>query len=297
MNNVSKPDESLDVFGYLDHRAYLADYFRLKQRKGLSYRGFSRRAGLGAPNYLKQVIDGEKRLSAEMALRFAKACGLSGDCAEYFCQLVAFNRASTIEERNQRFATLTAFRRCRAAQPLELAQAAYHSHGYLPAIRELVASPYFREDPAWIASMLRPAIKPSEAKRAIATLLCLGLLVRDADGKLAQSADVVSTGPETHALHVTNYHAEMMQRATASMDLIPAAERDISSLTMCVGDEVLPVLKQRLRAFRRELIALAESSRNRTQVVQLNLQLFPLTHRASAKPGQRNLKPEGNSKP
>jgi uncharacterized protein (TIGR02147 family) len=284
------PSTTVDVFGYLDHRAYLADYFAHKQRRGLTYRGFSRRVGLGAPNYLKQIIDGHKRLSGKMAARFAQACGLSGDSAEYFCALVAFNHASNMEERNESFEALSAFRRYRAAHPLSLAQAAYYSNGYLPAIRELVVSPYFREDPVWIGRTLRPAIKPGEAKRAIATLLVLGLLARDPNGKLVQSHAVVSTGAQTRGLHIANYHAEMMQRATASMDLIPAAERDISALTMCVGDDALGKIKQRLQAFRRELIAIAEASTTRTQVVQLNLQLFPLSHRVQPA-GDRDHKP------
>lgn len=61
---------------------------------------------------------------------------------------------------------------------LELYEAAYHSTGYLPAIRELVLSPSFREDPEWIASTLRPPIKPIEARQALDTLLELGLLQR-----------------------------------------------------------------------------------------------------------------------
>jgi uncharacterized protein (TIGR02147 family) len=147
----------------------------------------------------------------------------------------------------------------------------------VPAIRELAASPHFREDPEWIASTLQPAIKPREAAQALATLLELGLLRRNADGGLEQQTRVLSTGPETLGMHIRNYHAEMMQRATAAMAEFPALDRDVSSLTMCVGPEVLAELKERIRAFRRELIDLVSSQENPTRVLQLNLQLFPLS--------------------
>jgi uncharacterized protein (TIGR02147 family) len=267
----------IDVFRYLDYRAFLADYYKAKKDRGFSYRAFSRAAGLGAPNYLKLVIAGQRNLTAAMAARFAAACGLAGEAAEYFEQLVEFNQARGAEKRNAAYARLVAFSRYRRAQKLEMAQAAYHSTWFLPALRELAASAAFREDPEWIASALLPEIKPGEAKQALETLIGLGLLERDPHGRLRQQSAVVSTGPETIGMHITNYHAEMMRRAAAAMELVPAASRDISSLTFCVGPEGLAKLKKRIQEFRRELIELVEAEADRGQVLQLNLQLFPLS--------------------
>jgi uncharacterized protein (TIGR02147 family) len=267
----------IDVFRYHDYRAFLATYYEHKKPQGFSYRAFASAAGLGAPNYLQLVIQGRRNLSGDMARRFAQTCGLGQDAADYFVTLVAFNQATDNEERSQQYEKLSGFRRYRRAQKLELREAAYHSHGYLPAIRELALSASFREDPEWIAERLRPPIKPSEARQALDTLLELGLLERGSDGRLRPATRVVSTGPETAGMHITNYHAEMMQRATAAMTLVPARERDISSLTLCLGSHGLARLKERLQAFRRELLELAESEAQPTQVVQVNFQLFPLT--------------------
>jgi uncharacterized protein (TIGR02147 family) len=267
----------IDVFRYHDYRAFLAAYYQAKKPSGFSYRAFARAAGLGAPNYLQLVINGKRNLTPAMARRFADTCGLAKDAASYFVALVAFNQAGDNEERQARYRELSAFRRYRRAQKLELAEAAYHSTWYLPAIRELVLSPGFREDPAWIATTLRPPIKENEARQALDTLLELGLLERNAGGRLAQKARLVSTGPETTGLHITNYHAEMMRRATAAMTSVPSAERDISSLTLCLGPGGLAALKGRIQALRRELLELSESEAEPSQVVQLNFQLFPLS--------------------
>ena len=267
----------IDVFRYHDYRTFLAAYYQAKKPGGFSYRSFARAAGLGAPNYLQLVIQGRRNLTPAMARRFAETCGLNKDGASYFVALVAFNQATDNEERQARYRELSGFRRYRRAQKLELAEAAYHATWYLPAIRELVLSPAFRDDPGWIAAALRPPIKESEAQQALDTLLELGLLERDASGKLAQRARVVSTGPETKGLHITSYHAEMMRRATFAMTSVPAAERDISSLTLCLGPEGLATLKGRIQALRRELLELSEREVEPSQVVQLNFQLFPLS--------------------
>lgn len=267
------------VFDYLDYRAFLRDYYLAQKERGrgFSYRAFSRRAGLRSPNYLKLVIDGDRSLSSEMAGRFAQACGLEGEAAAYFVDLVQFNQAETAAERNAAYERLTSFKRYRKVHRLELAQAAYHSTWYLPAIRELAARKDFRADPAWIAARLRPTITPADAKRALEVLFELGLLVEDRRGRVKQGESLVSTGPETKGLHVGNYHRTMMARAAASIDEWPAAHRDISSLTLCMGPDGLRRLKDRIARFRRELLELSDLETDPREVVQVNFQLFPLT--------------------
>ncbi len=269
------------MFDYLDYRALLADYYTLKKSegRGFSYRAFSRRAGLRSPNHLKRVVDGERNLTPEMATRYAAAMGLDGEPAAYFCDLVAFNQAKTGRERNAAYQRLTGFRGYRKAQKLDLETAAYHATWYLPAIREMAVRSDFRDDPAWIAKRLRPSITTAEAKKALDTLFYLGLLSRDDEGRVVQAEPVATTGPQTEGMHIGNYHREMLGRAAEAIDVIPAAERDISSLTMCVGEDGLRRLKERIRRFRQELIALATEEEEGEQVVQLGIQLFPLTTR------------------
>jgi uncharacterized protein (TIGR02147 family) len=267
----------IDVFRYLDYRTFLADFYEAKKRRGFSYRAFSRTTGLGAPNYLKLVIAGKRNLTPVMAERFAASCGLAGEPAAYFQHLVEFNQSKTAAERNRSYERLAGFRRYRQVQKLELAHAAYHSTWYLPAIRELCASPAFREDPEWLASVLRPPIKANEAKHALDLLLELGLLERDANGRLQQSSPVVSTGPETRHMNIRNYHVEMLRCATRAIETVPAKERDISSLTLCLSPEGFARFKQRIADFQRELIELAEQETERSQAVQVNFQLFPLS--------------------
>jgi uncharacterized protein (TIGR02147 family) len=271
--------EPLAVYAYLDYRAFLRDYYaeRKAASRAFSYRAFSKRAGVSAPNYLKLVIDGKRSLSAKMAERFAHACGLEADATRYFVHLVGFNQAKTSSERAQFYDKLTSFQSYRQAHKLEIAHAAYYSDWYMPAIRELAASAQFREDPEWIADQLIPTITPLQAKRAVEVLCDLGLLVRNEAGRLVQADALLSTGPETRGLHIVAFHRAMTQRAIEAIDLVPAAERDISSLTLCLGRGGLRALKERLQRFRRELLELSALESRPEQVVQLNFQLFPLS--------------------
>ena len=266
----------INVFDYLDYRCFLSDYYQAKKPRGFSYRSFSRMAGLGAPNYLKLVTQGQRNLTAAMAARFASACGLQGEAASFFESLVEFNQATHAQARQECYAKLSSFRRYRQAQKLELAQAAYHSEWYFPAIRELCACSDFVAEPEWIAARLLPPITTQQARRALDVLLQLGLLERKTPSNVMQTTAVVSTGPQTSGIHIRSYHAEMMRRATAAMELVPAVQRDISSVTLCVDARSLPQLKERIQAFRRELFEF-EKQAHRDCVVQVNFQLFPLS--------------------
>jgi uncharacterized protein (TIGR02147 family) len=268
----------LDVFQYLEYRAFLRDWYRAHNSDGrsFSFRAFARRAGLKSPNYLKLVMDGERNLTPQTAELFAKGLGLEGDAASYFVDLVAFNQASSTSERNKQYARLTSFRGYRQAHKIDLAHAAYHSAWYMPAIRELAASPSAPSDPDVIAEQLLPPITRTEAQRAIETLIALGLITRE-DGRLKQVDALLSTGPEVQGLHIANYHRAMMERAAASIDLVPPEDRDISSLTMCVGEDGLRRFKARVQRFRRELLELSALDDDPVQVIQMNFQLFPVT--------------------
>lgn len=292
----------LDVFKFRDYRQFLAAFYATKKAQGLSYRSFARDARLGAPNYLKLVIDGKRNLSQEMALRFAKACRLNPEATDYFQVLVSFNQATTDEQRNVLHQRLSRFARFRSSQRLDLAQKAYHDSWYIPAVRELVACKDFVEDSAWIATVLFPKITEKQATQALDVLLDLKLVERDEQGRLQQATRAVSTGEQACGLYLRNYHTEMMQRAIACMHDTPAKDRYISALTLSASEATAALVRQRVLALRQELVALCDADPDPSRLVQLNVQLFPLsipidstlTASSRAVPGSTEASPRKN---
>jgi uncharacterized protein (TIGR02147 family) len=276
-SNGKRQRAPVDVFRYGDYREFLRAFYTQRKQTGLSYRGFSRAAGLGAPNYLKLVIEGSRNLSSEMAARFAAACKLNPEATEYFKVLVAFNQAKRDDERNELHERLATFARFRSSQRLDLAQKEYHSSWYIPAVRELVACPGFREDTAWISATLMPPITERQAAQALDVLLQLGLLERSESGRLVQVSRAVSTGPKPSGLYLRNYHAQMIDRAVHAMADIPPEERHVSALTLSASVETAEEVGRRVEEFRQELARLCDADPEPTRIFQLNLQLFPLS--------------------
>jgi uncharacterized protein (TIGR02147 family) len=271
--------DRVEVFAYLDYRAFLADHYQHKKLNSrLSYRSFSRKAQLKSPNYLKLVIEGQRNLTQAMALRFAKACRLEAVESEYFLALVSFGQAQSLEERSLRYQDLKRFQHYRASFRLDVTQDTYHSRWYLPAIRELVTTASFREDPVWIADTLCPNISVEEAETALDTLQQLGLVQRDEAGCLRQASVSVSTGSDrVRSLHLKSYHRKMLEHAATSLERLPALQRDIAAVTLRMGPNGIQRLKERMQAFRRELMDLADAEADADQVIHVGMQLLPLT--------------------
>jgi len=273
--------KEVDVFEYRDYRAFLRDVYQFRKQTeyGFSYRAFAKRAGLSAPNYLKLVAEGQRNLTTEMAGRFAAALGLSTESTGYFCDLVAFNQASTAPERERCYQRLQSYRRYRNTFRLDAAHAAYHSEWYIPAIRELAACRGFREDSKWIARRLRPSITARQAQQALGVLEQLGLLVRDGQGQLVQHQTVLSTGddqPLGH--HITTFHRTMLERASDALDGVAREDREIAALTVGLDAARFRQFKERLYELRQELLHLATASGDAPdRVVQINFQMFPLS--------------------
>jgi uncharacterized protein (TIGR02147 family) len=267
------------IFEYDDYRSYLRDFYSFMKatRPQFSYRYFSQRAGFQSPNFLKLVIDGQRNLSNESIERFTQAMKLSSEEAAFFESLVQFNQASDSEERARCAQNLMRSKTLRKFYPLRLASYDYYSRWYYIPIRELVKLPDFREEPEWIASQFDPPLKTQDASRAIVALEELGLLQRDAAGRLRQTHESLTTDDEVVSSQIANYHREMMKHASDSIALIERSKREISAACIPVSETSMKKIKARIQEFRDEILAIAAEDTDCDSVYQLNMQLFPLT--------------------
>jgi uncharacterized protein (TIGR02147 family) len=268
------------IYDYLDHRRFLAEWFRAKKRENprYSYRLFARKAGQRSPSLLHHIIEGERNLTSATTESFIEAIGLTGPDAQFFRLLVDLDQAKTSEERNLVWEKIASTRRFREARRIEGASFEYLSNWYVPAIRELAQRPDFVADADWIAQTLRPKIPAKKAKAALDLLKTLGMLIEDADGLLIPAEASVVTPPEVVHLAVENYHRGMLERAADSINGFPAAERHLIAITVAAPEALVPRMKEEANAFLERMMNLCDdSSADADRVYQLNLQLFPLS--------------------
>ncbi len=273
------------VYDFLDYRQFLRAWYESEKARlpAFSYRYFARKAGFASPNFLKLVIEGERNLSEDSIERFVEVLKLVEHEETFFRDLVSWNQARNIAEKNLLFERVIASKRFHEWRKLDASRLDYLRHWYYPAIRELAAHPDFEATPDWIAPRLWTRLSREEINRALRVLEEVGVLERDANGRLHRGERSLSTGPEVlgdeFAVVAKAYHREMMEQASESLDLVPGEKRELAAITVAIRPETVAELKERIRRFRYEVLQRCDQDDGATEVYQLNLQFFPIARK------------------
>jgi uncharacterized protein (TIGR02147 family) len=274
------------IFEYTDYREYLRDYF-LKRKKidsKFSHRWLARKLDLSTSNFILLVMQGKRNLNPSLCLKIADVFKLSKKECEYFENMVNFSQAVTNKEKDLFFIRMATLRKNISIDKIEERQYEYYSSWYNVVIRELLTDPQFGSDPNRLAKQLVPSVSVKQVRHTIDLLLNLGLIEKRGE-RYVQRSPLISTGPEVNSIAVVNFHKAMGQLAIEALDRIPKKDRNVTSSTFCMTDEVFETVKKKIDDFRRELLALETPNTAGSRVYQLNLQLFPVSKNNSSRGG------------
>jgi uncharacterized protein (TIGR02147 family) len=263
---------------YSDYRLFLKEYYETHKSDNVnfSYRYLSQKAGINSSAFYKYIIDGKRNLTKATLLKTCVALKLNDKQAEYFENLVFFNQAKTIKEKNLYFDKLTKLRGNYDTRKVKEDQFAFYSEWYHSAIRELLECLNFKGNFESLASRLIPAINPKDAESSVALLTRLGLIHRDAQGRWKQTDPVLTTGGQVDAQVVMEFQKKMMKLGLEAFERAKQEERLMSATTFAISNETLDLFKKKIREMKAEFLELARLETHASRVYQLNLNLFPL---------------------
>lgn len=156
------------------------------------------------------------------------------------------------------------------------------SNWYYYGILESAYLDDFKADPKWLARRLD--ISEMEAKIAINTLQRLNMIQIDADGKWHDTYDhVTNIVPNVSDASRRKLQKQLLEKAIIALETVPIEKRDQTSMTFAVDSHTLAAAKERIKQFRRDMNQLMQQSKNRDEVYQLTVSLFPITKSHSQK--------------
>ncbi len=267
-----------NIFEYENYRSFLKDYFiYCKQCKPqFSYRYFAQKAGFRSPNFLKLAMDGKRNLSSLSIEQFCKAFKLSSVESEYFMCLVHFNQSENEAQKVQWAQKILRSKGLQKIHPLRQAEYSYYAHWYYIPIREMILLKNFNESPNWIAQQFHPPLEDDQVRKALEHLLQMGLIERNQQGQLVQRQRFISTGNEVSHSLVKQYHRDMIQKGADAIDTVAKLRREVSAVCIPISQVKREEIKTKIQQFRKEIMAIAESSDEAEEIYQLNIQWFPL---------------------
>ncbi len=273
-NRIVEPD----VLQYTNYRVFLRDYYEFKKKTvpAFSLRFFAEKAGLSSHAHLKLTIDGKRNITKNTVVKLIHGLGLESQRAAYFESLVFFNQAQTDADKRVYYAQLLKSSPRSKLHKMDKAQFRIFREWHHSAILEMVALKDFRPIPDWISKRLGGLVTPAQVTESLKLLVEVGLLVKTANG-YRQRDPLITTDDEVQDLMVKMYHLQMLKLSADMLSTLPGAQRDVSALTFSIKREDFPNLKKHLQLMRKELLDFSAKAGEAEEVVQVNIQLYPLT--------------------
>ena len=267
------------VYGYDDYRAFLRDYFhsRKQNASGYSLKKFSQEVGLGSPNYLKLILDGDRQLTISNIHKIANGIGLTIAEQGFFETLVLFNQAKEPDELRFYKNRLREFVAAKPKKMHKLTMNDLIRKWYYPAVWVCLEG----KSALQIESVAKTVgITTAEAKEVV-DALCKAGLVTEKDGYCKLVGDyLLYHDKKLLSKSQKSYLRDQLERSRREFENNYSKESKFYSHTFTISRERFDFYVDALKSF---MESLTESSNKETpeRIIQLNMQLFPIGKEAS----------------
>jgi uncharacterized protein (TIGR02147 family) len=266
-----------DLYSFDDYRLFLKQYQEERKVKHAWYSNRYMASKIGIdPGYFVKILQGKAPLPERFVEPLCELLGFGKKEQVYFLELVAFSRAKGAKQIQESYQKLLAMRDVEL-HTLERDQYEYYSHWHHTAIRAISEILDFRDDYALLGNSLTPPITAKMAKTSVELLARLGLLAKNGNGSWRPAQQFITSGAAWKSSAVRSFQQEMFRLAIESVDRHEPAVRDMSTLTITLKEKDIPEVQARVAQFRKELLQWIGEQKDEDMVVQVNLQVFPLS--------------------
>ena len=263
------------VFEYDNYREYLKDKHDSGKRASFSWRAIALRAKISNPNFLRQVMLGERNLSEKKVVAVGMAIGLQGVELEFWILLVEYCQADTEAARKHYKQELGQIRGDVCPTVISEGLAEYYGHWYIPAIRELVTLYDFHDDYALLGKSLYPPISEPEAQCAVQVLSRYHFIQKDESGRWVETHRALRSGCPKQRQTLIRYHRDMLGKASEVVLALDKNKRFVGGMTLGISKECFRKILAEAEKFKNRVATLALNDSKGDEVVHVALQIFP----------------------
>lgn len=268
----------INIYNYLDYREWLKDIVEDKKKNNtyFSYRLLAEKIDLDS-SFIIKVIMGKRNLSPASVNSIADYFELTPNEKDYFQNLLLFAKAKNSEQKHKLYDELLTLRNS-SSRIIIADQYEFYSKWYYNALRNLLQIYKFKgKDYKELGKKLSPNITATEARKGIHLLKKLKLIYFSEEGYYQLTELAVTAGSRWDSYAIRNFQMNNIDLGKEAIDRFDKETRDVSCITMNVGEKDLPKIKEMVTQFRKELIQYVNNNANPERVYHLNLQFFPFS--------------------
>jgi uncharacterized protein (TIGR02147 family) len=272
--------EANNIYEYADFRSYLNDwYLAEKARRGKFTKGeVSRLLGLpNSRNYFSDLLGG-KELSETFQERLVELLELSRDEARYFRALVSFQQANSPEVRETALDLLVSLNRS-PRTILGSHQFEYFRHWRHGAIRALLDTGNYGDEPLRIGRSLNPSVSAPEVRASLKLLAKLELIDKNEYGFWKPTDRAVSAPDGQRESFVLELQLQQLELVRQTLLQRSGPRRMVATNVVSVSAAGYGHLLARMEKTRSEIRSLVHKDSDPIeQVCQIVLALIPLNN-------------------
>jgi len=260
----------------LDYRSFLKLALEIRQTKNPAYTlgSFGRLLGLSASR-TAQILKGKIGISVKRAIAIAESLGFSEHDKQMFLLLVQSEHERNPKKKEEALQKLTALK-----DGYDDVSDVFHSIAdwHYHAIREIISIECSSYNEKTIPEKL--GISNEKFNIAIERLLNLNLIERIPDTnpqcyKVKQRGIRTKQDVPSEAVKLLN--EQIMDKAKEELRKQDIHSRDYSVVFLSLDKTQMPLVKERIKSFRRELMQELEISNVKNSVYCMSIQFFELT--------------------
>ena len=262
------------IYTYQRYQSFLRDSF---ERRNLSIRSCANYLGFKAPSYLVMILQDKRKFPVKYLPKVSDFLKLDENESRYLENLISFQHAKSHEEKEIYEKRLKEIHPKSEFKSIDLQNFRLIADPIHYIILEMTNLKGFSENPEWIYEKLGRKYSLGMIKEALERLYQLKL-IKNEKGVVLKTHQKFTTVHHPPNLALKQFHKQMIEKASNSIDSQLSNERDITSSTMTINKDKLPQAKELICEFRRKFSRLMESSHGEgSDTYQLNIQFFKLT--------------------
>ncbi|HNY30126.1 MAG TPA: TIGR02147 family protein [Fibrobacteria bacterium] len=267
-----------NIYEYNDYRKFLADWMSFRRQVDPRFNNAEVHRRLGLPNtrsFFPDVVGG-RNLTSTFVERFVVLLELDRDESRYFRALVRFAQATSSEERELAFDQLVATNQT-PRTTLELRQMEFYRHWRHGAIRALLDTGNYGDEPDRIAKEIMPRLTPGQVRESLSLLADLGLIAQNDDGFWKPTENSLTAPEGTRENVIVQLQLQHLELAQKSLLAADAPQRLVATNVVSVSREVALRIERKIETFRSEIRAMVhQDTFPPTDVHLFQISLIPL---------------------
>lgn len=270
-----------NVLSYTNYLSFLEDAYLIKRDLDpqFSYSYIASTCGFRSRTQVRSIFKGSLVPSLSQLKKIANVLGLPAREETYLQSLFQFNSAKDsrlafdlfqqlIDQQSQEEIQDNPFRELESATSL--------LHLTILSLAECVE---FKADEKWIAEHLNFEYSQEQVEAALGELISFERIVWDAEKhRYTPAQSYVKKIDKQANFFLRKFHRECLEKALISIDNKPMEDRFLIGSTIAIPKQSFPRIQQKIGAFLDSLVRSEKRSADKTEVVQVNVQLLRIAN-------------------